>query len=1188
MQNRKSRFAAWLGVLACMMLLMTPAWAQSTISAGSIQGTVTDPSGAVLSNANVTISNEATGLKITRTTTDSGAFNSGPLAPGNYTVRVETKGFQAMVIPVTVQIGSTSAVNPKLQVGSETQTVEVSTSALAVNTEQATVQGVLNTEQIENLPVNGRNFLDLAQLEPGVQIQDGGNFDPTKNGFSSVSFGGRAGRAARITVDGIDISDENVGTTTQNLSAGAISEFQISQSTLDLSTELTSSGAVNVLTKSGTNNVHGDAFYLFRDKSVGFANFPAGYDTPFQRNHFGGSLGGPVVKDNLFFFVNAERVKQDQLNPVIPSPQFTGVPPGYQAPYRDSVMMGKLDWNAPHGVRLFYKFNYNYNSTTRSDLPTYQPFSNKNNTPSHGVGADFSTGNYIHSIRYGYLHFHNQIADAVNGNPSVYNPLAEWGIAGRIGGFGTPMRFGPNRLAPQETIQRNHQIKYDGSRLWKNHLFRYGVDYNKIGIGGLASFYGVAPEARTSNSSAAQALADSGPFAGGRSNPLNYALTAVVLGNGLGFGSENPAYGFPGGGFFPHRFAFYFGDSWKVRPNFTLTAGVRYQRESGRTSSDLDPVTCDQIDSSLFSSVPCTGSQQLLDQWGAGFGDRVHQPNNNWGPQLGFAWDPSSNGKFVIRGGGGIYYENTVINNTLFDRAERLTSGLFNNVPLVCGVNGNALPVPGLGTVTSFPYNGGTVNIADMCSLRMGEAAPQIAALQAWYQAQTLAAGAQGNALFVGNNLGAFAGVVDPHFKTPYSVQMNLGFQREIREGLVLSADFLRNVGLRFLMPVEANHDGDVRFFNKTAAQNAIDATLAHYGVATIDQAIAAGATIADFADNGLDRGATYLAGFPASAFGLDPNNGAAFAGINPGVGTGGFLTSTGRSTYTALQMKLIQRATNPLPGIAQTHFQVSYSLSRFNNSIGADQDFGAGNAALDNAVPSRYYGPSSLDRTHQFSFGGSFQINRGPQMSFIGHIYSPLSLTPLVPVDPTGASGEIFRTDFTGDGTVGDVLPGANVGTYGRDVNGSGINRLIDAYNSGVAGTLTPAGQVLVQNGLFTQSQLVALGGVAPTINRAPEDQLGLGWLKTVDLRLSWPISLTEKVKLHPSFAVFNLFNFANYNTSTAQIMTPQLDGEAPGISGTSKSNVDAINALRAGIGTGVNSFAAPRQMEFGLRLTF
>src|SRR5207244_3456716 len=128
-------------------------------------------------------------------------------------------------------------------------------SRCRVNTEQATVQDVVTYEQIEQLPVDGRNFLDLASLEPGVQVQDGATFDPTKNGFSSISFGGRAGRTARIEVDGLDISDETVGTTTQNLPLSSIEEFNVNQSTLDLSTELTSSGSVTIYSRSGSNDI---------------------------------------------------------------------------------------------------------------------------------------------------------------------------------------------------------------------------------------------------------------------------------------------------------------------------------------------------------------------------------------------------------------------------------------------------------------------------------------------------------------------------------------------------------------------------------------------------------------------------------------------------------------------------------------------------------------------------------------------------------------------------------------------------------------------------------------------------------------------------------------------------------------------------------------------------------------------
>ncbi len=288
--------------LLCLLVGCLPfaLMAQTTISTGSIQGLVTDPSGAVVSGAKVSISNKATGRVITTTTTSAGAYTSGALTPGNYTLRVEAQGFKTFETTITVQVGVTAAGNAKLQVGQAAQVVEVQGTEIAVNTQQATVQGVLTAQQIENLPINGRNFLDLAQLEPGVQIQDGGNFDPTKNGFSSISFGGRFGRTARIEVDGLDISDETVGTTTQNVPASAIQEFQIQQSSLDLSTELTSSGSVNVTTKSGTNNYHGEGYYAFRDQSLD-ANLPGGTDNYFQRNQYGGNVGGPDHPRQVIF-----------------------------------------------------------------------------------------------------------------------------------------------------------------------------------------------------------------------------------------------------------------------------------------------------------------------------------------------------------------------------------------------------------------------------------------------------------------------------------------------------------------------------------------------------------------------------------------------------------------------------------------------------------------------------------------------------------------------------------------------------------------------------------------------------------------------------------------------------------------------------------------------------------------------
>src|SRR5579859_5874898 len=192
---------------ACSLVVTPAANAQATVGTGSIQGTVTDSSGASIAGAKISITNKANGQVIKVTSTSAGAYTAGSLVPGTYTVRVEANGFKASQQDMVVQVGTTANGNIALEVGQLSDVVEVQASAVSVNSEQSTVQGVLTAEQIDNLPVNGRNFLDLAQLEPGVQIQDGGNFDPTKNGYSSISFGGRFGRTARIEVDGIDISD---------------------------------------------------------------------------------------------------------------------------------------------------------------------------------------------------------------------------------------------------------------------------------------------------------------------------------------------------------------------------------------------------------------------------------------------------------------------------------------------------------------------------------------------------------------------------------------------------------------------------------------------------------------------------------------------------------------------------------------------------------------------------------------------------------------------------------------------------------------------------------------------------------------------------------------------------------------------------------------------------------------------
>src|SRR6266849_3759888 len=745
--------------------------AQAGLSTGSIQGTILDPKGASVAAAKVSITSKATGAKLQAEMSPSGTYNSGPLVPGEYLVRVEAPGFNTVELPATVQVGNITTSSVTLAVGATTTVIEVQGSAITLNTEQSTIQGVVTQQQIENLPINGRNFLDLAQLEPGVQIQDGGNFDPTKKGFSSISFGGRFGRTARIEVDGLDISDETVGTTTQNIPINSIQEFQVSQSSLDLATELTSSGTVNIATRSGANEMHGQGFFYYRGDatSAKIGNPPAVFD----RRQYGASLGGALKKDKLFYFGSFERTKQDLLSSVTfdSTTPFQALSGSYNAPFRDTQYLGRLDYQLTSTFHLFYKFAYEQNLNVAAFVPnTYEPFGNVDNTPSHAIGADFNTGSFTHQIRFGYLKFRNGIADAVSGS-SIVNPAPNLTLVignGRTSCSTSGKVYGSesNTRAPQKTIQRNKSATNDRSNNCRSDVFCYGAGYNKILGGGFANFFGIAPAVRaafTTGPTGTIAQAATGPFAGGSGNPLNYPVHRIDVGNGEGCFTEIPEFGSPCGGQFDSRFQAYFGDSWKARPNFTISAGIRYNRDTGRSDSDLPAVAA-------------------LNQFQAGLGDPVRQPNKNIGGSIGFAWDPWKNGKTIVRAGSGIYYENGVFNNVLFDRPGRLPTGLFNQVQEVCTQGGQVF-MPDGSTVTS-------IDGLDLATQVCGD---------------NHAVGSVATAM------------IAPNFRSPYSVQMNGGVSRELRPGTVLSVDYVRNVGLHTLLGIDQNHVGDSRYMDQAA-----------------------------------------------------------------------------------------------------------------------------------------------------------------------------------------------------------------------------------------------------------------------------------------------------------------------------------------------------------------------------------
>ncbi len=1236
----RTRFTILVVTLLAMVFACRPAWSQATVGTGSIQGTVTDPQGAAVANAKMTIMNKATGQVVPVTTTETGAYSSGPLTPGDYTVRVEVPNFKTFEKVFVVQIGVISSGNIQMELGATSTVVEVTGEAVATNTEQATVSGTLTAEQIENLPVNGRNFLDLAQLEPGVQIQDGQDFDPTKTGFSSISFGGRFGRTARIEIDGVDVSDENVGTTTTNIPASAIDEFQLAQSNLDLSNELTSSGAVNVATKSGTNVVHGEAFGLFRDSGEGAA-LPGGGQ--YQRNQWGGDVGGAIIKDKLFFFLDGERTLQHAGAGLIFAPPFDSFDGSFQSPYRDFEGLTRLDWQATKSVRTFFRYNYFQNSLIPSfGTPSYSFFGNKDRTRVFAGGVDFNTGSFTHSIRAEYLKFVNNIADAVRGSGG---PFADFPV--NMFFLNNGFQTGPSPDAPQHTFQSDRQIKYDGSFVHGSHIIRYGAAYNRLQGGGFASFFGIAPQAidqQFSTASGGSYNSYVGPVVVcpggqvGENCPLNYIADLAYIGNGLGYSTELPAFGKPFGGVGPDdRLGAYIGDSWKAKPTLTFIYGVRYTRDTGRTDSDLNTI-------------------QVVNDYLPGLGNPVKQQNLDFGPQVGFAWNVKGDGKTVVRGGIGLFYENTIWNNILFDRPSRLASGAFLSYLQACTDE----------TADSVPFADGTTQFipAAACTSALGATLPKgssnalldcsgitaaacIAAFQAKFQAAAAAHPTSPNATYLpteianGEPVNGGAGTFAPNFKVPRSVQMNIGIQREIRPGMLLTVDYLRNVDTHYLLSIDENHTGDAAYFNLPAAQAAIARTLGFCGEGTVAKSLiscpddplgpvdaanlaAAGtpytarpATIGDFATNGLDSNGDIAANSQCGG-GLAGSYqyACAFDGINPAIGQAFFLEPVGRGVYNAMDVKWQDNVHHPFKGVSYLNFQATYTLSRFQNTGATDANFAAGTAgtsdqdfinyALDNRDPGRFMGDSILDRTHQFNFGGWADLPAGFRLGMIGHFWSPLAVTPLT--NGTGA-GAIFKTDFTGDGTTSDPLPIAQTsptcgdlggsctyttyktGAFGRSLSPAGLAAAIANYNTNIVGKgmLTPAGQDVVNAGLMTAAQLVALGGAPQAIGLPPADPASLAWLRALDLEISYHYSFfNERLTVTPSVGFFNLFNFANFDAPLS-ILGGALTGTPGTINGTSNNPTSPVYRTdRIGTGSGVFAFGSPRAIEWGMKLTF
>src|SRR6266851_369737 len=286
------------------------AFAQATAS-GTIQGTVTDKSGAVVSGAQVVAKSKATDTARTTTSSDTGYYRFELLPIGTYTVTVSKAGFATVAETIEILIGQMTTVDAELKPGTTSEIIEVTSESPLVDQLKTSVSQNITPSEVQELPLLGRDVANLAYLAPGVKATD--SYDPTKNRYAILSVNGQSGRNVNVTINGVDNKDNTVGGPVMQLPLEAVQEFVISTQRFSAANGRSEGAAINLITKSGTNNYHGSVFGFFRDQKFNAIDTLAaqnGSKPPYSRQFFGGSVGGPIVKDKLFGFFAFERQRE--------------------------------------------------------------------------------------------------------------------------------------------------------------------------------------------------------------------------------------------------------------------------------------------------------------------------------------------------------------------------------------------------------------------------------------------------------------------------------------------------------------------------------------------------------------------------------------------------------------------------------------------------------------------------------------------------------------------------------------------------------------------------------------------------------------------------------------------------------------------------------------------------------------
>jgi len=979
---------------------------------GSIRGIVSDPSKAIISGANVIATNKATGSTRSANTNSVGEYQFSALPPGEYDVKVTMQGFKSELRPLTLQVGENVTFDFDLEVGQASETIVVTGESATINTTEYKIDGVINRKQVENLPLNGRNFLQLALLEPGIEVDSRADTGTQPNNFFRVSVAGAASEMTRISVDGATINDRVTGGTAQNFSQETVQEFQLSSFNFDKTTSTTSVGSINVVSRSGSNDFHGSAFFYYRDHNMaaypGLERDPRRFtdksrDDPFfARRQSGGSLGGPIKKDNLFWFFNIEHNNQDGVfaidngrHPIFS--QFDVVTPNPLTATQSNLRIDsqKLIPKSTAFMRLSNDHNNNFNPANGVFLPSNWVASK--NVAAQGLFGLTTIFNakLVNDFRQSYGFFSNKLK--IPTAADCPDPVACIGLGGiQIRTTLSNFRIGNNLNTPQNRVLRTYQLTDTLSWQKSSHRLQFGGEWeHHYGVGHWAYL-----------EPGILVLWD----------PLHLAALAPPLFNALPASLRSPAGGLPsysdllklpvfdvftgvGDPGQPQayrqsqasrndRFRLYFSDQWRVTPRFTLGYGVSWNYEDNLLNHDLDRPAY---------LAPLLGGDLRAPK----------RDKNNIDPTLGFAWDIKGNGKTVIRGGGGLYHDANLFWTRLVERAYTGPTGNGRYI-----IPGSAFSAANRSLQN--PALTGAVILGQLPTIRNG-------LLGFIGNGQDLSVRGVERLKTTGD--AGFGGIYDPNTVTGYAANASIGVQRELAQNLVMQADFVMRRSIHF----GGLHNGFIYDRN-------------HFNRSRLTQV----------GPNGRgDPTPNPIIPLCVGAQALDPK-----AQCSQGIIS--VSESSANYRYTALHVKVDKRFSS------RYQFTASYALSKFTGFNG----FGNGLVSLDDHFAGEGY--QSSDRRHRFTFSGILELPtyKGDRRLLKGLLNTwQVSLISQIMSKPP-LNAVVSNVDFDGDGTDTSLLPGVEFNSFGRSLGATELRNLIKQFNTtlptSVSGKRTTRDQVI------------------------------------------------------------------------------------------------------------------------------